>query len=191
MPGRGGGAGWLEGRQALETRAAGSQPCPLPAQPPPGRGAAAAGTPPPPAPFPCCRRARPRRSAGGEAGGGSRRFPPPPRRARSRRPAGFRRAEVVRVPAGTERSGRREGGGPASLPARPPRRRRGCSARRGKAGSVRRGCSQPEAAPRAGGTEYGPPGAGCLAETTGPATWLGRRHASCLKSPVGACVPRS
>lgn len=42
----GSGSGQLEGRQALETGAAGSQPCPLPAQPPPGRRASA-GTPPP------------------------------------------------------------------------------------------------------------------------------------------------
>lgn len=78
----------------------------------------------------------------------------------------------------------REGGGPAPPPGKGVLSGLLCSPAQGRLGGPR--LFPGREGPRAGRREYGLCGAPRLAETTGPATWLGGRHTSCLKSPVGA-----
>ncbi|XP_053842025.1 collagen alpha-1(I) chain-like [Vidua macroura] len=153
------GAGWLEGRQALETRAAGSQPCPLPAQPPPGRAA-------PPGPP------RRRGSAAPLLRRGLCRFPPAtggpvPPRSSSASPGG---------------EGGRDGGRRQSR--RPPHQRRGRRAGPGRVGA--RWCPS-DRRHRVRG-HRARPCRGSRGWNRGPATWPGRGDTSGLKSPVGADV---
>lgn len=156
----GSGAGWLEGRQALETRAAGSQPCPLPAQPPPGRAAP---------PGPPRRRGEAAPLHRDEAGRGLCRFSPategPVPRPRTAPPRSSSAS-----PGGEGREGGRDGGR---------RQRRGRRAGPGRVGA--RGCPRDRrhhvrghrARPCRGSRGLGP---------RDPAAWPGRRHTSGLKS---------